>query len=537
MFLGGGIVGVGPEQLDKAEKRGELEAGGRSGPFVLRLAGGIAHALASALGCCAVMYGVLGVKLMVVDMPANECSGSDCPRGMLAVWLLAVVFGVGRAAVAGIASRMTEGFLSSRGIVAVGVLGVLAGVWPGWLGYVWLRGPQMDAVWKVARDRPSSVEVLGYWTPDASSVVRVRSDVLRAYGTARGDVRWSVPAPARSSVCALSRTAPSGIGVVGFERRGKPCGATVAAVDLRTGRTLWSRDVTPGDRDTAGGDGLVLASAGTTAVVRDRGAVVGLGLGDGSPRWRLGLAQNCGVRGFDGSGDGVLLVEECAGAAAGRDVTLRLSLVDAGSGGRIWQRTLPTTGPVRAVQVLSADPVAVYVAEQDERGFNGVVLYDDAGRRRAMIPLAGPEDDLTLTPYGAAGLGYGSAARGRMHVLHVAVGHGVFISVVNDGEQGVSRGVSAYSLADGRRVWHRDFDDGITALATGRDGEIDVVTSQTWDQLWRMEPRSGALKGESVVLHGAPLSTGFDVRPRAQGGYLFVNLEAGSGRPALLAVE
>lgn len=125
-----------------------------------------------------------------------------------------------------------------------------------------------------------------------------------------------------------------------------------------------------------------------------------------------------------------------------------------------------------------------------------------------------------------------------MPAFQVVVSGGLFISVVNESTQGRRQEVSAYSLTDGRRVWHTAFEDGIDRLAPGSDGRINVVTSSPWwHQLWRVDARSGQRRGASVVLRDAPLSYQFDVRPRPEGGYVFVNLQSDSDQPALFATD
>ncbi|MER5183006.1 PQQ-binding-like beta-propeller repeat protein [Streptomyces sp. NPDC002896] len=489
----------------------------------------VAVLLAGALLCWAVMYGLLGMKLMIFDMPSRECSGSDCPRGMLPVWLLAVAFGFAFAPMARFAWKWAEKTLSSRGMAVVAALGVLAAVWPGWLGYAWLRGPHMDVAWEVGRDRPSSVRVLGYWAPDSSTVVRARSDGLRAYDTAQGKVRWSFSAPARFSVCALSRTTPSGVGLVGFGRHNESCGTSVAAVDLASGRTLWTKTMAPSE-EAARSETAVLTSAGSTAVARRGDAIVGLALRDGSERWRLDVPRNCEARNVEAAEDWVLVVEECADESFSA-VTMQLSAVDAQSGRRLWRSELPTGSPAQTVQVLSADPIALYVAETDERGTNGVVTFDDTGHQRAVIPVSGPDEDLAFMPYGTT-----FATPTGVPLFQAVVSRGLFITVAKDA-QDRPQGLSAYSLTDGRRVWHTSFEDRIVALSPGRSGEVDVVTSMTWNRLWSVDARSGDQEGEAVVLRDAPLSDLFDVRLRPHSGYVFVNLDEDSDKPALFAVD
>ncbi|MCX4972423.1 PQQ-binding-like beta-propeller repeat protein [Streptomyces sp. NBC_00620] len=517
---GQGDAGLDPGPLERVDSDGHLAV-----RWTLRLGVFVAFAVAGACGICALMYGVLAVKLMIVDMPANECSGSQCPRGMTPVFLLAFAFGFVSVWVARLGGK-TAGTVSARTLAAVLVFGVLAGVWPAWLGYAWLRGPHMDVAWEVGRDRPSSVDVLGYWASDPSTAIRVRTDGLYAYDTAGGDVRWRAAAPAGTSVCAVSRSTSAGVGIVGFQGGEGSCGASVGAVDLDSGRWLWRKPVPLGEE---GGGTSVMTAAGSVAVVQGNGALVGLGLRDGSQLWSAKVSPSCRVQELDAAGDRVLVVEGCTDES-GTGVTMRVSAVDASSGERAWQSVLATGGGMRSVGVLSADPIVVHVDEGDQREAGVVVLFDDAGRRKATIPVSGPDGDLVVTAW--------PVAPGSMPASQVVVSGGLFISVVNESTQGRRQEVSAYSLTDGRRVWHTAFEDAIDRLAPGSDGRINVVTSSSWwHQLWRVDARSGQRRGASVVLRDAPLSYQFDVRPRPEGGYVFVNLQSDSDQPALFAAD
>ncbi|GGL95404.1 hypothetical protein GCM10010129_44150 [Streptomyces fumigatiscleroticus] len=494
------------------------------------LAGLVAFALAGALLGWAVMYGVMFLKLMIVDMPSYQCGGSDCPRGMMPASLLAAVFGGGFFVLARLGAHSSGKLLPVGGACGAFLCGALAGLWPGWLALAWLVGPHMDVAWEVGPDRPSSARVLGYWESGPATVVRVRTDGLYAYNTAQGDARWSASAPDRARVCALSRTARSGTGLVGLERQGAPCGSSVAAVDLESGRFLWQRDNALAENAT-GYDITGVASTHATAVVVEKlGTLVGLGLRDGSERWRVDAPPDCGVSALGASGDRVLAVLECSGESSTGE-TAWLWAVDATSGSSDWRSPLPTSGPVSAAHILSADPIVVYAAGQDPWGTSGVTVFDADGSRRTVIPIAGPDEDLAFTAF-TEGPGPQS-----MPAFQAVVSGELFISVVNDTKSDRPRGVSAYALADGRRVWHTTFDDGIDMLAPGRDGELTVVTSRWFDQLWRLDARSGTREQKAVVLDGVSLSPLFAVRPTANGGYLFVNLHEDSDEAALFAVD
>ncbi|WP_329437571.1 PQQ-like beta-propeller repeat protein [Streptomyces sp. NBC_01280] len=100
--------------------------------------------------------------------------------------------------------------------------------------------------WKTAKDigRGNSYQddPLGGWLA-GELVVRADFDRLRAYDIGTGAVRWTWPVPDRDVLVAVSQDADDGIALVlhhddGRFTRGQP---TVTAVDLATGKQLWSR--------------------------------------------------------------------------------------------------------------------------------------------------------------------------------------------------------------------------------------------------------------------------------------------------------
>ncbi|WP_141662796.1 hypothetical protein [Streptomyces sp. Wb2n-11] len=152
------------------------------------------------------------------------------------------------------------------GKVVPGVLaaaGVMIALRPGWQACLWMRGPVLDPVRQVGTDRPSSVRGVGAWTvgDGADTVVRARTDALIAYESSTGNRSWVLRAPVRESVCAMSDQVVDGIGIVAFAGHEKPCDF-VWGVDVRSGRTVWERNIS-GTVPVYGRGGGGLLSAGT----------------------------------------------------------------------------------------------------------------------------------------------------------------------------------------------------------------------------------------------------------------------------------
>ncbi|MET9606395.1 PQQ-binding-like beta-propeller repeat protein [Streptomyces sp. NPDC006512] len=456
---------------------------------------------AGALGAAAAgtavtaLYVVLFGKLVFVDGPPGGCDGDDCPRGTGWLMLCAPLAGF----VTYLLWTVVREARPARGCLArlLAVVVALVALWPGWLGFAWMRGPHMDVSgWQVA-DRPAAVEPVGLWREERSgTLVRARTDMLVAFN-GEGRKNWRYAAPDGSAVCALSRTPSAGTGIVAFGRDAARCGERVDAVDLAEGRRLWSRDLTPpGGRPVRARS----AAVGSTAVVTEQGALIGLDLREGAERWRIPVPPECGVAAVDGAGDEALYVEDCTSAS-------RITAVDARTGARLWQSALPTATALREVRVLSARPLALRVEESAERGTHAVLLFDGAGRARGSVPLSGEAEDLLPGP-----------------PFPVVTGD-LMVVPVQDGKR---TGVSAYSLTDGRRLWHQDLEgQTVRGLSVTRPGEVAVIGSDLWwTYLTRLGPADGRRREEEpTVLRDLPLSGHFEFFAGPPGRYVFVNLD------------
>ncbi|MEV6878658.1 hypothetical protein [Amycolatopsis sp. NPDC051128] len=221
--------------------------------------------LAAAVLGIGIMLHVLGWTALGSEAGGN-CGRSSrpCPQGLTAVLLLA--FGCTFAGLGGLAF-MDSALEKRRALprrrrwsAITAVVGVLAGVWPGALVYDGLRGRFLEVRWSAPLDRPSGVTGVGSWV-DGDLVVRARADRLIGYTTT--GTAWTTEVPGREALCTMSRDVEDGVGLVGWAADGQPC-ATVVAMDLRTGKSLWQLTRTASDRyrygDAIAGDELAVTS-------------------------------------------------------------------------------------------------------------------------------------------------------------------------------------------------------------------------------------------------------------------------------------
>ena len=168
-----------------------------------------------------------------------------------------------------------------RGLVAVGMAGgLLAGQW---LFGIW-HGTDLAIAWAAPQDGSSQLTTVGAWA-SGGSLIRVRVDEAVSYDAATGATRWTFPLPGVDVACGVSGTSSSSaIGLIAYGQDSTNCDR-VMAVDLATGRQLWSDPVRSPYSGSAPTGALAVA-AGTAIVLTDDG-IAGVSAASGAQRWTL----------------------------------------------------------------------------------------------------------------------------------------------------------------------------------------------------------------------------------------------------------
>ncbi|WP_406183431.1 PQQ-binding-like beta-propeller repeat protein [Streptomyces sp. NBC_01006] len=454
-------------------------------PLVKRLRDHVRLAAACAFSAVAVLYAVLCVKLTVVDMTDGVCDFGGCPRGLgsLVLWALAAGLAAGGLWWSAVKGR---GYRSGVGwTVAVAV--ALVALWPGWLGFSWLRGPHMDLFSYQVPQSAEAGKPLGSWAGDPATgfVIRARADGVTGYN-GEGRHGWGLPAPAGGAVCAMSTDTPSDTGLLTLTTAGSGCGNRLVAVDITSGKQRWTKDIPKlVGKPSAGGSLAVTATAD---------AVVAYDLVTGAERWRSPLPAGASAMEVAAGPDRVLLL-------ARTDKGVELFALDARSGALTWRFVMPVG--YESPRIVSASPAAAV-------GDGRLLVFDDAGR-----PRGESEAPYVPTTGGAEWLVAGD-------VLYASVP-----------EREQRELLAAFSLKDGRHLWTRAFDHDwrIRALAADRTGRIAVVTEGAYTHLWHLDPGTGKPAGESTVLRGLRLGESF-----ALYGRTFVNLDDDARLPPIFDV-
>ncbi|MFF8376188.1 PQQ-binding-like beta-propeller repeat protein [Streptomyces sp. NPDC015661] len=369
--------------------------------------------------------------------------------------------------------------------------------------------PRPSVAWTVPGVGQKYDEGVGFWGL-GSVVAQGRIDGVFAYDGTDGHVRWSVPAPTREALCAMTRDTEEGVGLVAYGRHDKPC-ATLLAVRTSDGTVLWKR--------TLAGKGLAadaLAVGGTTAVGVEDGAVRARSSESGEQRWQRAVPKGCQTLAVDADATRTLLAEQCGTGA-------RLLALDTRTGAQRWTRDLPVESKATAA-VVSVSPVVLAVDEEDTRGTHAFLGFDDKGTPSVTVPLSGPEGVLSAP---------GEVGDGR--TVRPLVRGGLLITLAEAGSS-VPTSVVAYSLKDGRKAWLYGSEHQTMALAVEPDGRVAVLGYDAAITL--LDPATGKVR--TRLTPDTAKTPEISIRPELQpvtGGHVVLNQILMQAEPAAFALR
>jgi outer membrane protein assembly factor BamB len=408
-------------------------------------------------------------------------SHGPCPRGtawMLPISIISLFIAV-PAALIGVAKA------GSRRLGCLGtVLLALVGIFPGLAVFRWSHGRTLTPVWQAPTDRPVTAEGLGGWV-SGTTVVRARFDRLVGYDLATGATRWTYTVPGRDVLCAMSRRAADGVGLIGHGAETQPCNR-VTAVDLTTGRALWEHGVSA-DGNSSSADADVIAVTDGTAAIQTSQAVMAVRLRDGTPLWQDKAADRCRFANVAAGQDQVLTTVSCFNAVP------LIRAFDAGTGHVRWTAKAPIQGTAANLRPLSAAPAVVLIQESGQRGVSVVVSFDETGRPRASIPVDDGQRRLDVGDHGFR------AAPTRDLVLQ----DGLLVAKAQ--MFGGRYRLVGYGLDDGRLRWSVKIGD--VAAMQAEPGRVHVLGDSVRSPgLWNLSLRDGRVTYVGVLRVGSSIS-------------------------------
>ncbi|MGW0927265.1 outer membrane protein assembly factor BamB family protein [Streptomyces sp. NPDC002644] len=232
------------------------------------------------------------------------------------------------------------------------------------------------------------VTVEGSWlTKDA--YVKSGSSEITGYDPASGAEKWSIPLP--GPVCFASRHVTGDGRTAIVHEPAKPTAETpttgcseVTALDLATGKKLWTKNAKTGDRPVRFDNVTV---SGTTVAAGSSYGGAAWDLTDGGSLWQPKPGDTCNDYGY-GGGKALVALRKCTSAAA----QMLIQTIDPKEGTVLSEYKMPEG--VEYASVVSTDPLVIAAdvgrTAGDGSGVSDLFSIDAAtGELRAKISAPG----------------------------------------------------------------------------------------------------------------------------------------------------
>lgn len=311
--------------------------------------------------------------------------------------------------------------------------------------------------------------VVGSWLTDK---VYAKSGIAKivGYDPAKGTEQWTIPLPGPVCVASRQMTEDHKTAIV-FEpsmpQKGKGSNCSqIAAVDLDTGKLLWTKTAKSNDQDIRFGN--VTVSGGTVAAGSDSGGTA-FDIATGKELWAPKTGDECVDRGYAG-GPALVAVRRCGTYDAEK---LFIQTIDPKSG-KVLSEYEMATG-VEYPAVVSTDPLLV-AADVGEAAGDGSRISDlfsidnKTGKLRAKLSLPGDE-------YGASCDGISDVE--ECHQIVVGENDRLYVPTEErpsgDGLKQVND-IVAFDLATGKPTGQRlESEDGFIFSPLRMDGDNLLV--------------------------------------------------------------
>ncbi|WP_171064554.1 outer membrane protein assembly factor BamB family protein, partial [Actinomadura soli] len=380
-------------------------------------------------------------------------------------------------------------YKARRSAWIAGLVAAVVCLYPGWLFFDVLHGPTLKFTWSAPHDRGSDTDTEGVWS-SGDVVVRAKFDGVTAYAARTGRQSWNSTLPRRDTLCAMSRTAESGVGLIAHEPGSGQCGS-IQAIDTATGKQLWSRTLPTGE-PVLEKEADALAIAGTAGAYRTSDTVEGFGLRDGRTLWRADrTSPGCSFGWLAGTSAQILLGERCTRTDPGVRTIGFSQLVrafDPATGRELWKTDLQVIGNA-TVDLVSAAPLVLAVRESDTRGKKSLMALDAQGRVTATIPTDDPDRMIETS---------NQTTSAAIPSRKITIAGGTLVAVTRADRGGYA--LAGYRLADGRHLWTSEKSrNAIEAITFDGKNVLTLTSRITTLQLRSIDPSTGKERTSSVV--------------------------------------
>ncbi|MFF5726614.1 PQQ-binding-like beta-propeller repeat protein [[Kitasatospora] papulosa] len=313
--------------------------------------------------------------------------------------------------------------------------------------------------------------VAGSWATDK---VYVKTGVyeVAGYDLAKGTKVWSIPL--KGQVCAASRHMSKDYKTAVVFQEGKPSAADkypscnqVGALDLATGKLMWSKSVTSassGDKPVRFGE---VTLSGSTVAAGGTSGGAAFNLADGAELWKPKAdTNNCYDMGY-GGGDALAVVRKCGSYDAPQ---LTIQALNPTTGAPLSSYAMPAG--VEYASIVSTKPLVVAADVGDTAG-DGSSISDffsiDAATGKLIVRISADADKYAAECGSTEVEQCGSLAVGNNRIYVPTEEH------EGGGEYGDTNEIVAFDLTTGKLVGGRaDAGDRYTLTPLRMDG-TDVI--------------------------------------------------------------
>jgi outer membrane protein assembly factor BamB len=470
-----------------------------------------------ALAGLAVMLGVRGFGTLASEA-GGACGTSSagvsygaCPRGIAPALIIAFVVGIPAVPLA-FAILFRKGWFR-RGFLAIGAAaGVLAGQS---LFGLW-HGTDLAVAWTAPNDSSSSLTTVGAWV-NGSSLIRVRVDEAVSYAAATGQPQWTLQVPGTDVACSVSGTSSTSVALISYGQDSTTCDH-VMAVDLTTGRQLWSAQV----QDPYSGSGPTgdLAVAGGTGLILTDDGIAGVGAQSGTQQWTLAPPTGCSFQQLAASGGTAIGLAAC-------DASFYVVDINPATGKQAWTYHVTEPSDSYQYQVLSVSPLVINDNLAGPRGTSTVRVFSSGGSVTSTFQVSGISlNGATVALNTASTDGYGFPAV-------VADGMLVGVTTVN----GSGGALVGYDLASGQRQWLKATPDQVNDVALSGDEMVFIDESDPAYSLEEVGLTTGTVRSLGFFSEDI-YQSGDSGLYLAGGDYLVVNQDGdSSSQPPVAAIK
>ncbi len=427
---------------------GRMRPGKQARRLILALVIGV-------LAGAAIMLQVKGWATLASEA-GGACGTSDqgvsygaCPRGIAPSLITSFLIGIPFVPAA-VALLFRKGWVR-RTLVAIGVA---AGLFAGQSLFGLWHGTDLTVAWVAPDDSSSQLTTVSAWA-SGGSLIRVRVDQAVSYDAATGARQWTLPMPGVDVACSVSGTSSSSaIALISYGQDSTTCGH-VMAVDLATGRQIWSDPVQ--DPYTGNAPIGTLAVAAGTAIVLTDGGIAGVTAASGDQRWTLAPPNGCSFQQLAASSGRVVALAACTGS-------YDIISVNPATGKAAWRHHVSEPSDSYQFQILSASPVVINDDVTGPRGTSLVRVFGSDGTQTKTFSVSG-------IPVGGATVALNTASTSGF-AAPVVVADGMLVGVTDP--NGGGDAIVGYRLSDGTRQWLVDTPDEVNDVSLS-GGELAFV--------------------------------------------------------------